>query len=137
MTTPGKTPAPGATPAPGKTPRFAYERLGQPPLPRSGFYVRLARHAAAAVLLLALSLGIGMLGYEHYEHLEWHDAFLNACMLLGGMGPVNNPTTNAGKLFAGWYALYAGIVFLVVVSIILAPVLHRALHLFHADERDK
>src|SRR5215475_5686630 len=121
----------------GKLPRFLYERLGEPPLAWRGFYVRLARHVSAAVLLLALSLWIGMLGYEHFEHLEWHDAFLNACMLLAGMGPVNNPTTNAGKLFAGWYALYAGLVFLVVVSIVLAPVLHRALHLFPADERDK
>ena len=121
----------------GKLPRFLYERLGEPPLAWRGFYVRLARHVSAAVVLLALSLWIGMLGYEHFEHLEWHDAFLNACMLLAGMGPVNNPTTNAGKLFAGWCALYAGLVFLVVVSIVLAPVLHRALHLFHADERDK
>jgi hypothetical protein len=120
-----------------KAPRFFYERLGEPPLPSRGFYTRLARHVAAAVVLLAFSLWVGMLGYEHYERLEWHDAFLNACMLLGGMGPVNNPTSNAGKLFAGWYALYAGLVFLVVVSIILAPVLHRCLHLFHADESDK
>jgi hypothetical protein len=119
------------------TPPFGYERIRQPPLPSRLFYLRLVRHIALAVVLLAVSLFIGMLGYEHYEHLEWHDAFENACMLLGGMGPVNNPTTNAGKLFAGWYALYAGLVFLVVASIILAPVLHRMLHLFHADERDK
>ena len=123
--------------AKGKIPRFLYERLCEPPLSSRGFYTRLARHAAAAVVLLAFSLWLGMLGYEHYEHLEWHDAFLNACMLLGGMGPVNNPTSDAGKLFAGWYALYAGVIFLVVVSILLAPVLHRCLHLFHADERDK
>ncbi len=116
---------------------FLYERSGEPPLPRRQFYQRLVRHFALAVILLAVSLVIGMLGYEHFEHLEWHDAFENACMLLGGMGPVNNPTSNAGKLFAGWYALYAGLVFLVVASIILAPVLHRMLHLFHADEHDK
>lgn len=119
-----------------KAPRFLYERLGEPPIPSRRFYTRLARHVAAAVVLLAFSLWVGMLGYEHYEQLEWHDAFLNACMLLGGMGPVNNPTSNAGKLFAGWYALYAGLVFLVGASIILAPVLHRCLHLFHSDERD-
>jgi hypothetical protein len=119
------------------TPVFGYERRSQPPLSRRLFYLRLVRHAALAAVLLAVSLFIGMLGYEHFEHLEWHDAFENACMLLGGMGPVNNPSSNAGKLFAGWYALYAGLVFLVVASIILAPVLHRMLHLFHADERDK
>ena len=121
-------------PAPGP---FLYERSGEAPLPRAQFYQRLARHFALAVILLAVSLFIGMLGYEHFEHLEWHDAFENACMLLGGMGPVNDPTSNAGKLFAGWYALYAGLVFLVVASVILAPVLHRMLHLFHADEHDK
>jgi hypothetical protein len=119
------------------TPPFGYERSSQAPLTARLFYLRLMRRIARAVVLLAVSLFIGMLGYEHYEHLEWHDAFENACMLLGGMGPVNNPTTNTGKLFAGWYALYAGLVFLVVASIILAPVLHRMLHLFHADERDK
>ena len=88
-------------------------------------------------MLLAASLFIGMLGYEHFEGLDWHDAFENACMLLGGMGPVNNPTTNTGKLFAGWYALYAGLVFLVIATTVLAPVLHRLLHMFHADEHDK
>ncbi len=118
-------------------PVFAYERRAAAVLTRREFYLRLARHVAIAVTLLAVSLGIGMAGYEHFEHLGGYDAFENACMLLGGMGPVNNPTTEAGKLFAGFYALYAGLVFLVVASIILAPVLHRMLHLFHADEHDK
>ena len=127
------------SPAARKPPRvpFLYERSGEPPLPRRQFYQRLARHFALALVLLAVSLFIGMAGYEYFEHLEWHDAFENACMLLGGMGPVNNPTTNAGKLFAGWYALYAGLVFIVTASVILAPLLHRMLHLFHADEHDK
>jgi hypothetical protein len=116
---------------------FLYERSGEPPLPRRLFYQRLGRHFALALALLVVSLLIGMFGYEHLEHLEWHDAFENACMLLGGMGPVNNPTSNAGKLFAGWYALYAGLVFIVSASVILAPLLHRMLHLFHADEHDK
>jgi hypothetical protein len=114
-----------------------YERAGKPLLPRGRFYMRLLRHVALATVLLAVSLSIGMLGYERLEHLEWHDAFENACMLLAGMGPVNNPTTPAGKLFAGIYALYCGMVFIVTASIILAPVLHRMLHLFHCDERDK
>jgi len=94
------------------------------------------RHFAFASLLLVVSLWVGMLGYEHYEHLPWRDAFLNASMLLGGMGPVNNPVTPAGKLFAGCYALYAGLLFLVTSAVILAPVIHRMLHLFHCDERD-
>ena len=114
-----------------------YERRTDPLLPPRLFYLRLLRHIALALVLLAASLFIGMLGYEHFEGLDWHDAFENACMLLGGMGPVNNPTTNTGKLFAGWYALYAGLVFLVIATTVLAPVLHRLLHMFHADEHDK
>ncbi len=113
-----------------------YESRRQRPLPRRRFVARLLRHLAFAVLLLAASLALGMAGYTHFEHLEWHDAFENACMLLGGMGPVVNPATPAGKLFAGWYALYAGLLFIVTAGIILAPVLHRMLHLFHYDEHD-
>jgi hypothetical protein len=114
-----------------------YEHRRQPILPPRLFLLRLLRHFALAVLLLGLSLGLGMAGYRHYEHLPWRDAFENAAMLLGGMGPVNNPVTNAGKLFAGGYALYAGLVFIATSGIILAPLLHRLLHLFHGDEKDK
>ena len=113
-----------------------YERRHHPPLSRRRFVWRLLRHFAFAALLLFVSLWAGMRGYEHYEHLPWRDAFLNASMLLAGMGPVNNPVTPAGKLFAGCYALYAGLSFLVTATIILAPVFHRMLHLFHCDERD-
>jgi hypothetical protein len=120
-----------------RTPSPLYEHRSEPVLPVRLFYMRLLRHIALALLLLAVSLLIGMLGYRDLVGLDWHDAFENASMLLGGMGPVNNPTTNAGKLFAGWYALYAGLVFLVVATTVLAPVLHRLLHMFHCDERDK
>jgi hypothetical protein len=113
-----------------------YEHRRQPTLSRQLFLWRLLRHFALASLLLILSLWAGMFGYEHYEHLAWRDAFLNASMLLGGMGPVNNPVTPGGKLFAGGYALYAGLLFLVTATIILAPVIHRMLHLFHCGERD-
>jgi hypothetical protein len=111
-----------------------YERRRQRPLTRRRFAVRLARHFALAALLLFVSLWLGMAGYHHYERLAWRDAFLNASMLLGGMGPVNNPVTPDGKLFAGCYALYAGLVFIVAASIIVAPLLHRMLHLFHYEE---
>ncbi len=113
-----------------------YESRRHRPLPRRHFAARVLRHLVLAALLVAVSLALGMLGYEHFEHLEWHDAFENACMLLGGMGPVNNPVTPAGKLFAGWYALYCGLVFIVTAGVVLAPVLHRLLHHFHYDEHD-
>jgi hypothetical protein len=88
-----------------------YENRRTAPLTRAAFLVRVLRHCLLAILLLALSLWLGMAGYSHYEGLAWRDAFLNASMLLGGMGPVNNPVTPAGKLFAGgtrctpaWYS---------------------------------
>lgn len=111
-----------------------YERRRHPPISRTAFALRLVRHAAIAFLLMGLSLGIGMAGYEYYESLSWRDAFLNAAMLLGGMGPVNAPATSGGKLFAGLYALYAGLVFLIVAGLLLAPVVHRILHRFHWEE---
>ena len=101
------------------------------PLPRRRFALRMASHFAVAAILVALSLLAGMWGYERYEHLESLDAFLNAAMLLGGMGPVDDPQTDGGKLFAGFYALYAGLVFLVVAGLVLAPVVHRVLHRLH------
>lgn len=85
--------------------------------------------------LLALSLGVGMLGYGHFEGLPWIDGFLNSAMLLGGMGPVNPPLSTAGKLFDGLYALYAGLVFIVTAALVVTPVAHRALHRFHLDEK--
>ena len=111
-----------------------YESRKQPPLPRAKFIRRLLSHFAAAAALLAASLGFGMLGYMHFERLSWVDAFLNAAMLLGGMGPVNAPLTVTGKLFAGLYALYAGLVFIVTAALLAAPMLHRIMHKLHWDE---
>ena len=107
-----------------------YESRKHPPLPRARFYRRLALHVAAATGLLLFSLLIGMTGYGYFESLAWRDAFLNSAMLLGGMGPVNAPRTDGGKVFAGLYALYAGLVFIVVAGLVFAPVLHRPLHKF-------
>jgi hypothetical protein len=91
-------------------------------------------HAAAALTLLLLSLLLGMAGYEYFEGLPWRDAFLNAAMLMGGMGPVDAPQTNGGKLFAGLYALYAGLVFLVAAGLVFTPIMHRVLHKFHWEQ---
>jgi len=110
-----------------------YESKTQAPLPRVHFVRRLLLHAAIVFGLLALSLAAGMLGYAHFEQLPWLDAFLNSAMLLGGMGPVNPPLTSGGKLFAGLYALYAGLLFIVAAALIFAPVVHRVLHKFHWD----
>ena len=95
---------------------------------------RMVRHLATAVALMGFSLGLGMWGYSHYEGLKWRDSFLNAAMLLGGMGPVDDPKTDAGKVFAGLYALYAGLVFIATAGLLLAPAVHRLLHRFHWTE---
>jgi hypothetical protein len=84
--------------------------------------------------LIGVSLLIGMLGYHFFEGLSTLDAFLNASMLLGGMGPVEQPQTDAGKLFAGLYALYCGLAVIVVTGIVFAPVVHRLFHKFHLDQ---
>lgn len=112
-----------------------YESRHQTPLPRASFARRLALHLAAALGLIAVSLAGGMAGYVALEHLSWIDAFLNAAMLLGGMGPVNAPLTAEGKLFAGLYALYAGLLFIVTAALLFTPVLHRVIHHFHWDEK--
>lgn len=111
-----------------------YEPRHQPLATRQRFVRRLLLHSGVAMLLLALSLGIGMVGYRCFEGLTWIDAFLNSAMLLGGMGPVNAPLSTAGKLFAGLYALYAGLVFLIAVGLVFTPIMHRLMHKFHLDE---
>ncbi len=108
-----------------------YEPKARPPLPRKRFIRRILLHFVAAAALLLASLVLGMAGYEYFEHLPWRDAFLNSAMLLGGMGPVDAPRTDGGKVFAGLYALYAGLVFLVTAALVFAPVVHRLMHKFH------
>ena len=114
-----------------------YESRAQQALTKAEFVLRLVLHAAAAFGLLLLSIGLGMFGYMHFEGLSRIDAFLNVTMLLGGMGPVNAPVTEDGKLFAGFYALYAGLVFIVVAALMLTPIAHRVLHRFHLDSSDE
>src|SRR5213594_13841 len=110
-----------------------YEDRHTPPLPPRRFARRMADQFAVASALVGVSLLVGMWGYEHYEHLAWRDAFVNTSMLLGGMGPVDPLRTNGGKVFAGIFALYAGMVFLVVAGLLLVPVIHRIAHLFHFE----
>ncbi len=110
-----------------------YESKKNKPLSRNQFLARMVNHLAAVLCLLMASLFFGMAGYVILEHLSWIDGFLNASMLLGGMGPVNMPLTQGGKLFAGIYALYSGLFFIVSAAIILTPLMHRVLHKFHFD----
>jgi hypothetical protein len=108
-----------------------YEHRRVPPISRRKFARRMTAHFSIAVGVVVFSLLVGMWGYMHYEALGWRDAFENAAMLLGGEGPVNMPRTDGGKIFAGGYALYAGLVFLAVAGILLAPLVHRLAHRLH------
>ena len=90
------------------------------------------------IAVIVVSLGVGIAGYRYLEGMDWIDAYLNAAMLLGGMGPVGPELrTRGGKLFAGAYALYAGMVVLVAAGILMAPVFHRFMHRFHLEEDEK
>jgi hypothetical protein len=102
------------------------------------FRRRLVRSFAVGSLMVAVSLAVGMVGYGVTESLTPLDAFLNASMILSGMGPLHNPKTDAGKLFAGIYALYSGFAVLVIAGVTFAPAIHRVLHRFHlADDKDE
>jgi hypothetical protein len=114
-----------------------YEHHHAPLLSRRAFIGRMGRHALGAAALGFVALWIGMAGYHWLEGLSWVDAYLNAAMILGGMGPAAELHTTAGKLFAGSYALFAGIVFIVASGFVLGPIVHRAMHHFHLGETEK
>jgi hypothetical protein len=116
-----------------------FEQRKKPLLPRRAFYARMARSVALAGAITAVSLGIGMAGYHGFEKLPWLDAFLNAAMILSGMGPVAQIQTAGGKLFAGCYALFSGLALITTLAVIIAPLFHRFLHKFHleTDSREK
>lgn len=111
-----------------------FEAASQPLLPRAAFFRRLARHGGVATLFIAVSLLLGMLGYRAFGGLSWMDSFLNASMILTGMGPVSPMTTPSAKLFAGCYALFSGLAFLSFAGILFAPIVHRAFHRFHIGQ---
>lgn len=116
--------------------RKKFERRGQPLLPRRSFLLRQVAHFLVATGIVFSSLLMGVVGYHSLEGLPWLDSLVNASMILGGMGPVDTLHTAGGKLFASFYALYSGIVFLLAAGILFAPAFHRFLHLFHLGADD-
>lgn len=114
-----------------------FEHRSSPLLPRRAFYRRALKFFLLAQAVVAVALGVGMFGYHFIEQLGWVDAFENAAMILSGMGPVAALQTDAGKIFAGCYALFSGLVFITVTGILLAPLAHRALHRFHLESGKK
>ena len=121
-----------------KTPAiWPYERRKDKLLPPRLFAIRVCQHGGLVILLMALSLGMGILGYHGFVRLTWIDSLVNASMILGGMGPVDPIHNISGKLFASFYALYSGLFFIVATGILLAPFLHRLVHHFHLEKDDE
>jgi hypothetical protein len=115
---------------------FPLEHKSDPVLPWPLFVRRMLLSLGVGAGLIVLSLGVGMVGYHYFEGLEWVDAYLDAAMILSGMGPLTHPQSVAGKIFAGLYALYSGFAVLAIAGIAFGPLVHRMLHKLHADERD-
>jgi hypothetical protein len=111
-----------------------YEPKQTPPISTRHFARRVVAHVALSSGLVLFSLLLGMAGFHFTDRMSWLDGFVQSAMLLGGMGPVQAPVSDGGKLFAGAYALYCGLVFIVVAGLIIAPVIHRILHRLHWDE---
>lgn len=117
-------------------PVLQFEKSSAPLATNPVFVGRLVANAALALGILTLALAIGMVGYRITEHMAWLDAFLNASMLIGGMGQVDPLHTNAGKLFAGVYAMLCGLMIVGISGLILAPIFHRVLHALHVKDSD-
>ena len=113
-----------------------YEHRKHPLLERPAFLRRVFGHAVLALIVMALGLGVGVLGYHWIGGLGWVDSLLNASMILGGMGPVDPLPSDAAKIFASLYALFAGLAFIGVASVIVAPFVHRLLHRIHLDDEE-
>ena len=113
---------------------FRFEHFSQPMLSSFEFWLRVVKHGGMAFGVLAFSMLVGMVGYRAFAGLSWIDSFLNASMILTGMGPVNPKPSQAAKLFSGIYAIYSGVGFLTAMGLLFAPMLHRFLHKFHMDK---
>ncbi len=110
-----------------------FEHRHEPLLPRPDFYRRLCRHVRIAAGVVIGALGLGIVGYHYFENLSWLDSLLNASMILSGMGPVSELHHVSGKLFASFYALFSGVVFITTIGVVFAPLAHRFLHKFHLE----
>ena len=117
--------------------RLGLEHKSRPLLPMPRFLMRVLRYFLVSLVLIILALGIGTLGYHTYGKLHWLDAFYNASMILTGMGPVNTMDSDAAKLFSSFYALFSGIAFLSITAVLLAPIAHRLLHIFHLSDYEQ
>lgn len=114
-----------------------YEHRSHHVLSAHRFALRVLMNVLVSCLIIGVSLMGGIWGYEHFEGLHLREAFLNSAMLLGGMGPIKTDLSPGGEVFAGFYALYSGLVFIVTAGVLLAPIVHRLLHTVHCDLEDR
>ena len=113
---------------------MSFEHHSKPVLPFADFLLRVMRYTLFSLALLGFSLGIGILGYHYTNELNWLDSFVNASMILTGMGPVDPMKSEAAKWFASFYSIFSGVVFLSTVAVFLSPIVHRFLHKIHVSE---
>jgi hypothetical protein len=113
-----------------------YESYKEPMISRAEFLLRLFKHFLLTLVVLGAWLVVGVVGYGLLAHLDLVEAFLNAAMIAGGMGPVDVLTNDPAKIFAGVYAIISGVVIIGAAGVVLAPVLHRVLHKLHIDAND-
>ena len=113
-----------------------FERRHEKLAPISIYVQRIIGSLAIASVLILIGLSVGVTGYHFLAGFNFVDSLLEASMILGGMGPVRELTTDAAKVFASIYALFSGVIFIALMGIILSPVAHRVMHKFHIDEKD-
>ena len=114
-----------------------FEHISKPVIPKHQFMSRMMRAALLGIGMVVISLAIGMAGYFLlFPKLDWADAFVNAAMILSGMGPLAVPETTGAKIFSGCYAIYSGLMLVMSAGVVFAPLVHRFLHKLHADEDD-
>ena len=113
-----------------------FESRYEPILPTRVFFRRLFKCLGLALAIVAVALSIGVMGYHFIAGLPWIDALLNASMILTGMGPVDVLQSNAAKIFASFYALFSGVVFISLMGLLLSPIAHRVMHKFHISDED-
>jgi hypothetical protein len=113
------------------------EHHKQEVISKTHFAQRMGKYALFASLLIFVSTFLGMLGYHYFGNLGYLDSFHMACMILTGMGPVKEMTSDAAKLFSSFYALYSGVAFLSITAVFFAPIIHRLLHILHVEDDEK
>jgi hypothetical protein len=115
---------------------FKFERRHEKLAPFPVFVKRILAAQGIAIGMIAVALSIGIFGYHYLAEFGWLDSLLEASMILGGMGPINPLRTDSAKIFASFYALFSGLIFIALMGVVLSPVVHRIMHSFHIDEED-